>query len=205
MFSHSGTCMFIPSPHLRFFFIKYFFSTSKLFPHAWMQTDLTTLSEDTIKSMIKENPLSVEEALSLIDEEKRGRGRKRVIEFLAIQARKARSDLNLKYAHTVGIHLPTVSFHANSGFYSSFHMHSNAILSIETLLSPSYCRWNPYFWRHDLLLLFFCCCCYLCFFVIWRFFLHLLSDEPCSIKWREHQIDRKEKSVVRRAGADPDR
>ena len=73
-----------------------------------MQTDLGTLSRETIKSIVKKNPLSEEQAQILIDKEQNGRGRKRVMEFLALQARKARADLNLRHAQFAGIHLPTV-------------------------------------------------------------------------------------------------
>ena len=74
-----------------------------------MQTDIDTLSEETIRSIVKKKPLSEDQARTLIDKEKMGRGRKRVMEFLALQARKARIDLNLRHAHIAGIHLPEVS------------------------------------------------------------------------------------------------
>ena len=88
------------------------------------QTDLDMLSEDTIKSIVKKKPLSEDQARTLIDKEKMGRGRKRVMEFLALQARKARADLNLRHAHIAGIHLPEVS---NPTF--TLLMHSNFIPS----------------------------------------------------------------------------
>ena len=72
------------------------------------QTDLTSLSEDTIKSIIKKNPLSEEQAQSLITKEKKGRGRTRVINFLALQARTARRRRNLKQIEDEGIPLATV-------------------------------------------------------------------------------------------------
>ena len=75
----------------------------------WMhQTDLTSLSEDTIKSIVKKDLLSEEQAQSLITKEKNGRGRTRVINFLALQARTARRRRNLKQIEDEGIPLATV-------------------------------------------------------------------------------------------------
>ena len=73
-----------------------------------MQTDLATLFEDTIKSIVKKNPLSEEQAQDLITKEQNGRARKRVIDFLALQARKAKRKRNLKQIEEEGILLPTV-------------------------------------------------------------------------------------------------
>ena len=73
-----------------------------------MQTDLASLFEDTIKSIVKKSPLSEELAQSLITTEKNGLGRKRLIKFLALQARKAKRMRNLKEAQDEGILLPTV-------------------------------------------------------------------------------------------------
>ena len=75
-----------------------------------MQTDLDMLSEDTIKSIVRNNPLSEHQAQNLIMKEQTGRARKRVIEFLQVQARKAGVRQNLAQAHVVGINLPTVLF-----------------------------------------------------------------------------------------------
>ena len=73
-----------------------------------MQTDLATLFEDTIKAIVKENPLSEEQAQSLVTKEENGRARKRVIDFLALQGRKAKRKRNLKQIEEEGILLPTV-------------------------------------------------------------------------------------------------
>ena len=72
------------------------------------QTDLASLSEDTIKSIVKKNLLSEEQAHSLITKEKSGRGRKRVINFLALQARAAKQRRNVKQIEEEGILHPTV-------------------------------------------------------------------------------------------------
>ena len=69
----------------------------------WMQTDLGTLSRETIKSIVKKNPLSEEHAQILITKEKDGRGRKRVIDFLACQARKAKRRRSLQQIQEEGI------------------------------------------------------------------------------------------------------
>ena len=76
--------------------------------HARMQTDLSTLFEDTIKAIVKENPLTEEQAQSLVTKEENGRARKRVIDFLALQGRKAKRERNLKQIEEEGILLPTV-------------------------------------------------------------------------------------------------
>ena len=73
-----------------------------------MQTDLTLLFEDAIRSIVKKNPLTEEHAQILIMKEKKGRGRKRVIQFLAAQARKSKQRRNLKQIQEVGLLLPTV-------------------------------------------------------------------------------------------------
>ena len=72
------------------------------------QTDLATLSMDAIRSIIKKNPLSEEQAQDLITKEQNGRARKRVIDFLALQERKAKRKRNLKQIEEEGILLPTV-------------------------------------------------------------------------------------------------
>ena len=75
----------------------------------WMhQTDLTSLSEDTIKSIVKKDLLSEEQAQSLITKEKNGRNRMRVINFLDLQARTAKRSEILKRIQEEGIVLPTV-------------------------------------------------------------------------------------------------
>ena len=73
-----------------------------------MQTDLSIFHEDAIKSIIKKNPLSEEQAQSLITKEKNGRNRMRVINFLALQARTARRRRNLKQIEDEGMPLATV-------------------------------------------------------------------------------------------------
>ena len=73
-----------------------------------MQTDLSIFHEDAIKSIIKKNPLSEEQAQSLITKEKNGRNRMRVINFLALQARTAKRSEILKQIQEEGIVLPTV-------------------------------------------------------------------------------------------------
>ena len=73
-----------------------------------MQTDLSILHEDAIKSIIKKNPLSEEQAQSLITKEKNGRNRMRVINFLDLQARTAKRSEILKQIREEGILLPTV-------------------------------------------------------------------------------------------------
>ena len=75
----------------------------------WMhQTDLTSLSEDTIKSIVKKHPLSEDQAQSLITKEKNGKGRPRVINFLALQARTAKRRRNLQQIQEEGIPLSAV-------------------------------------------------------------------------------------------------
>ena len=73
-----------------------------------MQTDLATLHDEAIKTIVKKNPLSEEQAQILITKEKSGRGRKSVIKFLDLQARKAKRRRMLKEALDEGILLPTV-------------------------------------------------------------------------------------------------
>ena len=73
-----------------------------------MQTDVGTISRDTLKSIVKKKPLSEEQAQILITKEKSGRGRKSVIKFLDLQARKAKRRRMLKEALDEGILLPTV-------------------------------------------------------------------------------------------------
>ena len=72
------------------------------------QTDLTSLSEDTIKSIVKKHPLSEDQAQSLITKEKNGKGRPRVINFLALQARTAKRRRNLQQIQEEGIPLSAV-------------------------------------------------------------------------------------------------
>ena len=63
------------------------------------QTDLATLSMDTIKSIIKKNPLSEEQAQSLITKEENGRARKLVISLFAREEHAAKRRRNLKQIH----------------------------------------------------------------------------------------------------------
>ena len=72
------------------------------------QTDLATLSMDAIRSIIKKNPLSEEQAQNLITKEENGRARKLVISLLAREAHAAKRRRNLKQIHEEGIRLPTV-------------------------------------------------------------------------------------------------
>ena len=73
-----------------------------------MQADLSTLEKGDIRSIAKANPLTEEQAQSLITKEKNGRGRKRVINFLALQARAAKHRRNLKRMEEEGLMHPTV-------------------------------------------------------------------------------------------------
>ena len=73
-----------------------------------MQADLSTLEKDDIRSIAKANPLTEEQAQSLITKEENGRGRKRVINFLDLQARTAKRSRILKQIQEEGIVPPTV-------------------------------------------------------------------------------------------------
>ena len=73
-----------------------------------LYADVDALTELTAGTFIKENQLSEEQALSLIQKEENGRARKFVLKMLAAQARKAKRRRNLKQAQEEGILLPTV-------------------------------------------------------------------------------------------------
>ena len=53
------------------------------------QIEIETFSLANIRAVVKLNPLSEKQARDLVQKEKKGRARKGVIEFLAVQARKA--------------------------------------------------------------------------------------------------------------------
>ena len=73
-----------------------------------MQTDVGTISRDTLKSIVKKKPLSEEQAQILITKEKSGRGRKRMIDFLASQVRKAKRRRSLQQLQQEGTALAMV-------------------------------------------------------------------------------------------------
>ena len=72
--------------------------------------DIETLNETELRAFFKKNPVSVEQAKRLIEEETQGRCRKYVLTLLSTQVRKATLDENLKRAMAEGILLPTVFF-----------------------------------------------------------------------------------------------
>ena len=53
------------------------------------QIEIGTFSLANIRAVVKLNPLSEEQARDLFKKEKQGRARKGVVQFLAVQARKA--------------------------------------------------------------------------------------------------------------------
>lgn len=62
-----------------------------------------------MKAIVRENPLSEEQANNLIRKEQNEGGRKGVLEVLTRQQRKAKKRRNMKHAKVDGVRLETVS------------------------------------------------------------------------------------------------